>query len=182
MKSKTAKIIAAALFLILILAGCSQKESEESTSDFPNLKSFTAVTLAGDSFSERDLADVDLTMINIWSTTCGPCLREMPELGELSKELPDNVRLVTFCIDSEYYADSARDILNNAGFDGVTLVSGDGDLAKLLESVMYVPTTIFVDSKGIQAGQPVIGAPNDAAAYYTQCINDALASLGKDTI
>ena len=142
----------------------------------------TAVSLDGKAFNEQDLAGADLTKINIWSTTCGPCLREMPELAELEKSLPDNVNLITFCFDASANPESVREVLSEAGFEGITLTEGDGDLESLLLSIQYVPTSVFVDSNGNQVGQAIIGAPNDPVEYYTQAINDALDSLGKDQI
>ena len=69
----------------------SDSESvSESESDFPDLLSFQAKTIDGSSFTPADFAEADVTAINIWSTTCGPCVREMPELAEYAKEYKHN--------------------------------------------------------------------------------------------
>lgn len=181
MKRKLSAILLIIL-LSLLTPGCGMNTDEADTDGFPDLNSFTALTLEGEKFSEQDFADVDLTMINIWSTTCGPCVREMPELAELEQTLPENVKLITYCFDASANPEAVQDILNDAGFKGVTLTEGDGDLEALLQTIQYVPTSVFVDSNGKQAGQAVIGAPNNASEYYTQAINDALAALGKEPI
>ena len=182
MKSKLLVILLTAVMISITAAGCGINNNTADTDGFPNLNSFTAVTLDGKAFNEQDLSGADLTMINIWSTTCGPCLREMPELAELEKSLPDNVNLITFCFDASANPESVREVLSEAGFEGITLTEGDGDLESLLLSIQYVPTSVFVDSNGNQVGQAIIGAPNDPVEYYTQAINDALDSLGKDQI
>ena len=181
MKRKLSAILLITLICLLI-SGCGLNTGDAETDGFPDLNSFTALTLDGKKYSEQDLANVDLTMINIWSTTCGPCVREMPELAELEQTLPENVKLITYCFDASGNPEAVRDILNDAGFKGVTLTEGDGDLEALLLTIQYVPTSVFVDSNGNQAGQSVIGAPNNASEYYTQAINDALTALGKDPI
>ena len=180
------KLFAFLLFgaiLTALLGGCGAGSgSGPETNGFPDLLSFTAQTLDGGEFTAQDFADADLTVINIWGTYCGPCLREMPELAQLAKSLPNNVRFITCCIDASDKADAAREILDEAGFDGVTLVSGDGDLEKLLQTLQYVPTTVFVDSEGRQVGEAAIGSPGNVAEFYTNAINDALSALGKDAI
>ena len=125
----------------------------------------------------------DVTAINIWSTTCGPCIREMPELAEFADSLPDNLRIMTWCIDAEYSPDAGQisDFLSECGFTGVTLTSGDGDLSALLNELMYTPTTVFVDGAGNLLCEPVIGA-GDIAENYTIAFNEGLKKLGKDPI
>lgn len=183
MKRRLLSLMFLPLMLLILLCGCAASDpSDAEGSGFPDLVSFTAHTLDGSVYAEKDLAAVDLTMINIWATYCGPCLREMPELAELERELPDNIALITYCTDCAGDSSYAEEILADAGFEGVTLVAGSGDLEDLLGVIQYVPTTVFVDSEGKMAGQAVIGAPSNAVSAYTDAINDALKSLGKDEI
>ena len=149
----------------------------------PNLNSFTAQTLSGGSFTAEDLAGADITAVNIWSTTCGPCIREMPELAEYAKTLPENLRVMTWCLDAEVSPDGHQieSFLNDCGFTGVTLTSGDGDMLTLQDQLMYTPTTVFVDGSGNLVCEPLIGA-GDIEEKYTACFNEGLKRLGKDTI
>ena len=103
----------------------------------------------------------------------------MDELAAFAKTLPDNVQLVSFCVDGTHHADDCASILEDAGFEGKTIVSASGDLATLIEQMQYVPTTIFVDSIGRQTGDSLIGAPADLAEAYTERINAALKAAGK---
>lgn len=157
--------------------------TEQPVYSLPNLNSFTARTLDGGSFSADDFSDADITVINIWSTTCGPCIREMPELAEFAAGLPDTVRVMTWCIDAEYSPDRSQigQFMKDCGFHGITLTSGDGDMQTFLEQLQYTPTTVFLDSSGNLLSEPVIGA-GDIEIQYTAKINDGLTKLGKDTI
>ena len=157
----------------------SNASSSGSESAFPNLNSFTAQTIDGNSFSQENFAGADVTAINIWSTTCGPCVREMPELAEYAKTLPDNLRIMTWCIDADISMSGAEidKYLDECGFTGITLASGDGDLQKLYEHLMYTPTTIFVDAKGNLLSEPLIGAGNISERYSSQ-FQSALEQLG----
>ena len=159
------------------------EEADPGSFELPDLNSFTAKTLDGDIFTNADFAEADVTVINIWSTTCGPCIREMPELAAFANSLPENVRVMTWCLDAEYSPDAGKisGFLEDCDFRGVTLVSGDGDLQSLYGSLMYTPTTIFLDHSGNMLVEPIIGAV-DIQTEYKDRINNALDFLGKDHI
>lgn len=158
------------------------EQNEERLTDFPDLHSFAAQTADGTAFGPADLAEADLTVINMWATFCGPCIGEMPELAALEQALPDNVRFITFCLDAETERNAMQSILDDAGFTGVTLVFGDGDLEKLMMQTMYVPTTVFVDGAGNMARRELIGSPENVEETYRAAINEALTNMGKEPL
>ena len=85
-------------------------------------------------------------------------------------------------MDGTQHRDECARILEEAGFEGQTMISANGDFNTLIEQMQYVPTTIFVDSVGRQLCDSLIGSPNDLASAYTERINTGLKSLGKDTL
>ena len=107
---------------------------------------------------------------------------EMPDLAEYSAALPENVQLITLCLDGDINGDRAAAVLSDSGFDGVTMVSGDGDLEKLYDAVMYTPTTIAVDSGGNIIGDAIIGAPRNMKSTFDSKLNKVLEALGKETL
>lgn len=185
---KTIPLLLVIMLLFAVLSGCGSEPTdtaavmETSENTLPNLNQFTAQTMDGGTFTQKDFAGKDVTMINVWSTTCPPCINEMPLLAELEKELPDNVQLITYCLDAYYVPDTAQDILTEAGFEGITLTEGDGDLETFYGHLQYTPTTVLVDETGNIIGEPVIGTPSNAKEYYLSVINDALSSMGKTVI
>ena len=146
--------------------------------DLPDVHSFTAKGLNGEALSHADFVRADVTVINFWSTTCPPCIREMPELAEFEKSLPGNVQLWTWCYDGSSNAEETRAILSQAGFTGTTIVSWDGDLQALCEKLMYTPTTMFFDRRGNMIAEEIIGATG-VAGPYSEKINAALTAMGK---
>ena len=50
----------------------------------PYVLTFTAPTIDGEEMSSDILSESKLTMINVWATYCNPCLKEMPDLGEIA--------------------------------------------------------------------------------------------------
>ena len=196
--SKRSIVFLLALCLLFTLTGCGQTsglttvpvDPGEDLSgqtadeyDFPDIRFFDASLLDGSAATAEELFDgKDVTVINCWATWCPPCLEEMDELADFAKTLPDNVQLVTYCVDGTQHKDECARILEEAGFEGKTMISANGDFTTLIEQMQYVPTTIFVDSVGRQLCDSLIGSPNDFASAYTERINAGLKSLGKDTL
>ena len=162
----------------------TEQNSETQTKDSKQgLFSFSAETLDGGTFTQEDLAAFDLTMVNFWGTFCSPCIKEMPDLAEFAAVLPENVQLITICVDAEYEAEDARTLLEQAGFEGVTLTKGDGDFEKMLETILAVPTTLFLDAEGNVVGDVVEGGGlSDFSGFYLEKVNEALLACGKEEI
>ena len=158
------------------------QDEQDAGTGLGTLASFTAGTLDGGTFTQDDIMAKDVTVINFWALTCGPCIVEMPSLAAFGKALPENVQLITVCLDGAGNEESAQSVLQDAGFEGVTLISGDGDLLDLSGNLMYTPTTVFVDAEGNLVGDAVIGVQKDMEAVFLAAVNQVLAAGGKDEI
>ena len=164
-------------------AGSSESAVPTGTAaELGSLKAFTASTLDGGSFTQDDIFAKDLTIINFWALSCPPCIGEMPDLADFAKKLPDNVQMITMCLDALYDEESTKSILSEAGFEGVTLVSGEGDLEDVCYQLQYTPTTVLVDSQGNLVGDAIIGTCEDLSETYLTAINSALKDGGKAEI
>lgn len=200
-KRSFALLLCAAAALFLLACSCSKGEdtssvsgsntgsqsgdvsaSEGTASQLGSLKSFTAQTLTGESFTHEDLAAKDITVINVWALTCRPCIAELPDLAAFAKALPDNVQMITVCLDGSGNEEITQSILEQAGFEGATLISGDGDLAALCGNLIYTPTTLLADSGGNLVGNPIVGMQEDLSASYLAAVNAALTAEGKAEI
>lgn len=157
------------------------QDEQDAGTGLGTLASFTAGTLDGGTFTQDDIMAKDVTVINFWALSCGPCIVEMPDLAEFAGALPDNVQLVTVCLDGNGNEDTTREVLEKAGFDGVTLISGSGDLLDLSRSLMYTPTTVFVDGEGMVA-DAVIGGQEDLSGTFLAAVNAVLEGSGKAEI
>ena len=154
-----------------------EEYTEPEDTQFHALSSFTAQTLDGGVFTQEDLAKKDITIMYVWTTFCGFCVDEMPELKEYAESLPENVQLITYCGDGSFSQDLAKKILDENGIELVTLISGDGDFRKLDYELMYTPTAVFFNSKGEVVGEFLIGAGN-LAERYGQALEHALEQVG----
>lgn len=146
---------------------------------------FTTEDLDGNAVSEAVFAENKLTMINIWGTFCGPCLREMPDLGELHAAYASRgfaiVGIVTDATDRSGAVVAsqvrlAKEIIADTGANYLHLLPSDSLTEIKLQDVMYIPETVFVDSRGVVIGEPLIGSMNKGS--WEKVIEERLAEVG----
>ncbi len=180
--SQTPDISPAASSVVSSSAPDTPDSSENLASQLGSLESFSAVTLEGESFTQDDIAAKDATVINFWALTCRPCIAEMPDLAAFAGALPDNVQVITVCLDGAGNEETVQSVLDGAGFTGVTLVGGDGDLVDLAWNVIYTPTTVCADSEGKLIGKTIIGGQQDLEGTLLTAVNEVLKDGGKAEI
>ncbi|MBS6641579.1 MAG: TlpA family protein disulfide reductase [Clostridiaceae bacterium] len=182
----------AALACLLTLAACSPAETMTSTPG-PSasedevqtgvLSAFSTTDLEGNTLDQSILADYDLTMVNVWATFCGPCINEMPDLGELAAEYADKgvqiIGLVSDTMDSDgtisdSQVETAKEIVAETGADYRHLLPSD-DLLGILSQIYAVPTTFFVDSEGVQVGDAIVTA--QSKKKWIETIDGMLAEV-----
>ena len=217
-KLKRTGILLAALLSALMLGACSgengaeeteaaeaiestdsaenEADKEAETPDFVAMafESFKVKELYGEELTQDIFKDADLTMVNLWGTFCGPCINEMPELGELSEELKAEgkaqiigIPLDVITIDEndaivadDEMVEKAKKIVEETGAEYTHLIP-EGDFGMLIigsGAAQYVPTTFFVDSEGKLVGDPVVGAKDKNA--WTEIINERLAEVTEE--
>lgn len=160
----------------------SDGEGESEEHPFSDLREFRAAALDGSTFTQENFGDRDVTAINFWALSCRPCIAEMPDLAELERALPDNVQLITVCLDGSGNEELVQYVLEESGYEGITLLAGDGDMLTLAQELQYTPTTLFFDSEGNAVGDVIIGGRENLTEDYTACINDILSGMGKEEI
>ncbi|MDO4552815.1 MAG: TlpA disulfide reductase family protein [Bacillota bacterium] len=180
----------------LLLAACAGTETEPGTdadsqpeesadaAERPDLLgSFTATDLNGDPADQSIFDGYELTMVNVWATFCGPCLQEMPDLGELAEEYSDQgVQIVGLVADvlesdgtiSQEQVDLAREIVTETGANYLHLLPSE-DLYGILAQCQFVPTTFFVDSEGKQVGRAYVQAMSKS--QWKEVIQSVLAEM-----
>ena len=157
--------------------------TEESGAQTGIMGSFTATDVDGNTVDPSIFADYKLTMVNVWATFCGPCLREMPDLGELADEYKDKgVRIVGLVSDTldqngdidDSQVEAAKEIIADTGADYLHILPST-DLFGLLSQISSVPTTFFVDSEGRQVGMAELGSKEKDE--WVEIIDRALAEV-----
>lgn len=192
------KKILALMLSLLLLNGCGADEvavttvetttpSEVSGEPAGPLQYFTTEDLYGNEVTHEIYADYDLTVINIWGTFCGPCINEMPDLGELAKEYSDKgvqfMGLVGDTIDYSGNIDAslveeAKEIVAQTGADYLHVLPMNELLYNVMTQITAYPTTVFVDSEGKQVDYAYLGAADKDT--WAARIDNALSLVQAD--
>lgn len=175
----------------LLLSGCTSGSAgsktpksspePEAVSEPPTEPSAAQVTfegtdLDGNSVSSEIFSQSKLTMVNVWATYCNPCLREMPELGELAAEYDAaEFQLIGIVSDVMEGTDQsqAERLVQQTGANYPHLLLNESIYYALLTDVSGVPTTFFIDENGVVLGR-VVGAKEKSV--WEGIINELLAA------
>ncbi len=125
------------------------------------LSSFTAETLGGEKADESIFKDKRVTMVNIWATFCGPCIKEMPDLQRLHEDYSDKGFQVVGIVCDVYGEDdieTAKGIVKDTGVKYESLLPSDTLNEARINEVTSVPETFFVDETGALIAGPYIGS------------------------
>lgn len=97
------------------------------------------------------------TIVDVWSTSCAPCMREFPKLVELSKRYPDKLRCMSINVDylgmktkpPENYEPKVKKFLatQNANFDHFLSTTPDSELFEKME-IDSIPAIMVFDASG----------------------------------
>jgi len=82
-------------------------------------------------------------LLNFWSTTCPPCLEELPVLAALDRDYQDEVlAVVTVCVYSS--ASEIEETLERSGVDLLVLVDEECQMCNAYR-IGGLPTTYLID-------------------------------------
>lgn len=147
-----------------------QESSSSEQSEFVPvpLSDFSAKDFEGNTVTKDIFADYDLTMVNLWTTTCSYCIEEMPVLNELRKEFQDDgvsFNIISVCMDvgnTEEINDTnlkkAKEIVEKAGAEYPSLIPDSVLLEGRLKGIQAFPESFFVDREGNVVSEPYVGA------------------------
>lgn len=117
--------------------------------EWPNV-AFVTKTLDGTITDSAEIfAGHKVTMINLWTTWCSPCKKELPDLQKLSREFEkQGCQIIGICcdaVDKDVMAEAAK-ILKKAGVTYTNYAAFD-ELEDIFIFRGY-PSSFFVDSEG----------------------------------
>lgn len=131
------------LLLGLISAPHQDAAGVRENAPFPSL---VLADLEGNRRSVRQQPN-EVTVVNFWATWCTPCLRELPELAVLARQLRSrNVRVVGIAIDSGRSSD-VRQFARRRKMT-YTLLMAESAWARDHFEVVGLPVTLIVDRAG----------------------------------
>lgn len=155
-------------------------ETQGNTGEEPYYFTFEGTTIDGEVLTSDCFAQSQLTMMNIWATYCGPCIQEMPDLGEIAGEYDrSRFQIIGLISDVEENAkenikEEALELIRETGADYPHLLLNETLYSQVVSGVTGVPTTIFFDSDGKPLGY-LVGSRSKEA--WEEIINELLAEM-----
>jgi len=142
------------------------------------VRPFSASDLNGRIVDNAFFANQRLTMVNVWGTFCGPCIREMPDLAQLPGEFPSTdfaiLGVIADTPDASNEA-TARQLTGSTGVTYTNVIPDRSITTEMLADVSVVPTTFFVDRTGTVVGEVLTGSRTKA--QWMSVIQGMLAKL-----
>ncbi|MBN2899704.1 MAG: redoxin domain-containing protein [Clostridia bacterium] len=135
----------------------------EETNDAEKFPAFKLKNLEEVEVTEALFAEHELTLVNIWGTTCPPCIQEMPELEKLQNDYADQgLKVLGIVADGNYLA--AAEIVKALNVTYEHIVPDEDFARSYLMQFQFVPTTLFVNKEGVVVGEPIVGG-NDYEGF-----------------
>ena len=121
---------------------------------------FTVALTNGEDFTLSD-HDGGMVLINFWATWCGPCVGEMPELGQLAEDGIENFDIV--CVNCGEDKSTVDSFVNDMGYTFNIAYDTDYTVSEYYPTD-YIPYSIIVKN-GVVC-ETYVGAPPDAYESY----------------
>jgi len=122
-----------------------------------------AISFADPAGDRVDLSEFKgkLVLINLWATWCAPCLREMPSLERMQKQLGDNIAVVAISEDRGG-GKTVEPFTAKLGLKSVKIYLDPKSAVGHAFSVQGLPTSILIDREGRVLGRVEGGAEWDS--------------------
>jgi peroxiredoxin len=151
------KKVAAAVLLIILFTVAIVQAMDKQSDDEASVETTTsgiAIGVKAPDFQLNTLDGKQVTLsqlqgkkviLNFWATWCPPCKAEMPEMQRYFEELNQDVVILAVNIDPQLDVQKFVDEM------GITfpIPLDEGDEVNTAYQVISIPTTYFIDTKGI---------------------------------
>ena len=149
------------------LSAFDQPQDTSNTGDSTTVGKFETKGIDGKDYTEKVFSDYDLTLVNIFTTWCSPCVKEIPELQELYKEMKEKgVGVAGVVLDTtDEKGNQDEEAVKKAGIlqektkakypfliPDTTMMNGR------LQGISAFPETFFVDKDGNIVGDTYTGS------------------------
>lgn len=143
------------------------EQLESETGVTGSLGEFSLQDITGKMYTQEMFQGVKLTMINVFTTWCTPCINEIPDLEKLYGEMADQgVNVVGIVLDAagtegsqkEEILEKAKLLAERTGASYPFLIPEADTFNGRLSGITAVPETFFVDHNGNITGSTYSGS------------------------
>ena len=168
------------------LSAFDQPQETSNAGDSTNVGKFETKGVDGKDYTEKVFSDYDLTLVNIFTTWCSPCVNEIPELEKLYEEMKEKgVGVVGVVLDT--VGDDAKQNEDTVKKAGVLqektkasypfLVPDSTMMNGRLNGISAFPETFFVDKEGNIVGETYSGS--HSLDEWKKIVEKELANVSK---
>lgn len=96
------------------------------------------------------------TYIDLWATWCGPCIKELPDLGRIEKDYHGrNINFLSISIDAAKDHDKWKKMVKDKGLGGIQLIADKAFDSQFIKaySITSIPRFILLDPEGLVVSQ-----------------------------
>ena len=138
-----------------------------NSEDVTSVGKFETTGIDGKTYTEEVFSDYDLTLVNIFTTWCSPCVQEIPELQKLYEEMKEKgVGVTGVVLDAaDENGNQDEDAVKKAGIlqektkaEYPFLIPDSTMLNGRLKGINAFPETFFVDKNGNIVGDTYTGS------------------------
>ncbi len=129
---------------------------------------FSAQDIFENTYTQEIFKDYDLTLVNVFTTWCSPCVEEIPVLEKIRQEYEKNGKklgVIAVVLDAktqngidEGALERAQILYERSEADFPFLLPDDSNMNGRLTGIESVPESFFVDKDGKIVSEPYVGA------------------------
>lgn len=143
------------------------QDTSSNPEDVKSVGKFETTGIDGKTYTEKVFSDYDLTLVNVFTTWCSPCVKEIPELQELYKEMKDKgVGVAGVVLDTtDEKGNQDEEAVKKAGIlqektkaEYPFLIPDTTMMNGRLQGISAFPETFFVDKDGNIVGDTYTGS------------------------
>ena len=143
------------------------QDASVNSEDVTSVGKFETTGIDGKTYTEEVFSDYDLTLVNIFTTWCSPCVQEIPELQKLYEEMKEKgVGVAGVVLDAaDENGNPDEDTVKKAGIlkektkaEYPFLIPDSTMLNGRLKGINAFPETFFVDKNGNIVGDTYTGS------------------------
>ncbi len=168
------------------LSAFDQPQDTSNAGDSTTVAKLDTNGLAGKHYTEKVFSDYDLTLVNIFTTWCSPCVNEIPELEKLYEEMKEKgvgvVGVVLDTVGDDGKQDDAAvkkaGVLQEKTKASYPFLIPDSTMMNgRLNGISAFPETFFVDKEGNIVGETYSGS--HSLDEWKEIVEKELANVSK---
>ena len=168
------------------LSAFDQPQDTSNAGDSKTVGKFETKGVDGKDYTEKVFSDYDLTLVNIFTTWCSPCVNEIPELEKLYEEMKEKgvgvVGVVLDTVGDDGKQDDATvkkaGVLQEKTKASYPFLIPDSTMMNgRLNGISAFPETFFVDKDGNIVGETYSGS--HSLDEWKEIVEKELANVSK---